>query len=1493
MVRKALPAIIVALFLIASAAPFITTFNSTEQDLAGDPPTSFDPSWIPISTPQELALMGSGGEYPVNGKYYLTNDIDFTASEGVDLNGGFDITVSVSIGVPTANMVMVALYHSGTTTGVTSTNNILVSLNGVIYIVTPSTSGTYFAFFDITSDLLDDLSVLEVVAGGVTNNAPSGVGDSNFAVAAVFTPAAGETELSKVVKSNGNMNMLTPITGFSGTFDGNGKKIIGLEISSYGAAYAGLFGSLTSPSSFNNIALEGGSTVSVAAATTVYAGGLAGRSDNGATIKDSYNTNDVTSISLGITYAAGLIGNSGPMTIRDSYNAGDVRAFSTSSNTIAAGLVGSSGSTTITDSYNEGTISSDTGGTSTSYSAGLIGQASSLTVTDSYNIGAVSAKTTVGGLLSNTSGSLNVERCYNEGSVSASLIKGSAGSIVAGGLIGNSSITTITDSHNDGDVSTSGSASGTVAAGGLAGTPNVSTIKRCYSTGEITSGAAGGLLGVTGNGGRTNIEDSYTTGNVKGVSQAGGLIGELKGSGSGDPSKITKSYTTGDIMTLGGSSVGFKYAGGLIGGSNAPIEVTSCYTTGEIKATGAEVMHAGGLMGYTYQNLSVTIMLCFTTGDVTASTTRTESSTTSYANAGGLIGTNRGNTTIMNAYVRGDVSTTASSTAYETHTGGIIGQILTQSSSATILTNCYVTGEITSTSNRGGIVGNAIEGRTYIINCYFLEETGLDIYGGTSVPTIDGIEGGGRLNEPSGGLTEADLKDEVSYHDSSIGNMTMVGSTPYFGWDFNNIWDIDYTEVINNGYPFFRWAIFTEHPVDIHVNIIPDSKFSISTYFVSADLQWQKSTDGITWNDITGADKLDYITTASDNFGDMFRCLVGPTPSNSAMILGFDLTINITGTGELQYGGGDISSNTVINNVPTKEIEFTVDAGEGYRLDSITLGGTDITDTVDEENKFIVDTTASRTLTVIFALLPQYTITVEVNDTLGGSVSPDSEGSVTHGNDHDITVTETMGYWSDFFLDGIHSSEWENGTYDTNDLGGGIVILTLKNVTADHVVSVIFEKVSFDVVAFVRDGEGQGDITPKGHTAKYGDNVPFTITSNPGYRISYVEVGDDGSVYGEDPGRLIDISTEIDDDGVYILADIKGLYWIAVGFEEMPDVVTTSVRSGNGTITPAGSTEITSEDKMVTIEITPDVGWTIYQLYINDEISYQWYSGNTFQLTILEDTLVEVVFVDRFTINASVDGIGGTISPSGKVEVLLGADKEFTFLPAKGYSIERILVENEDVEVASEYLFENVDRHHSIVVIFAALEYGVYVEGYDEAKVEFTLDPLPVTIEDVLTLTLTPFEGYDVTVIGVDVGTLTYNDSDGCWEITDIDAECTITISIVPLVYYITVDDDYDDTIVTLVDVSATEVTIETTVSVILTVIEGHSAKITVDAGTLMYNDSDDAWVITGINANCTITLLIDVPEEPGSGINLMWIVIAIVIAAVAGIVVYVSRKNK
>jgi hypothetical protein len=71
-----------------------------------------------------------------------------------------------------------------------------------------------------------------------------------------------------------------------------------------------------------------------------------------------------------------------------------------------------------------------------------------------------------------------------------------------------------------------------------------------------------------------------------------------------------------------------------------------------------------------------------------------------------------------------------------------------------------------------------------------------------------------------------------------------------------------------------------------------------------------------------------------------------------------------------------------------------------------------------------------------------------------------------------------------------------------------------------------------------------------------------------------------------------------------------------------------------------------------------------------------------------------------FTITTSA-GSGGTISPSGSVQIAAGESQTFTITPSNGYQVNSILVDGTHMGTLSTYTFSNVRANHSISASFA------------------------------------------------------------------------------------------------------------------------------------------------------------------------------------------------
>ncbi|MCX5909651.1 MAG: malectin domain-containing carbohydrate-binding protein, partial [Deltaproteobacteria bacterium] len=75
--------------------------------------------------------------------------------------------------------------------------------------------------------------------------------------------------------------------------------------------------------------------------------------------------------------------------------------------------------------------------------------------------------------------------------------------------------------------------------------------------------------------------------------------------------------------------------------------------------------------------------------------------------------------------------------------------------------------------------------------------------------------------------------------------------------------------------------------------------------------------------------------------------------------------------------------------------------------------------------------------------------------------------------------------------------------------------------------------------------------------------------------------------------------------------------------------------------------------------------------------------------------------VSQFTMTATA-GAGGTISPSGGVNVVAGSDQTFTITPNSGYRIADVKVDGVTVGAITSKTFTNVTSNHTIEASFTA-----------------------------------------------------------------------------------------------------------------------------------------------------------------------------------------------
>ena len=190
---------------------------------------------------------------------------------------------------------------------------------------------------------------------------------------------------------------------YTGTFDGNGKTITGLTVTT-SDQYAGLFGYIGSGGTVKNVVLEDVQITSDN--SSGYAGGVAG---------DSWGTIENCSVSgsvSGTTFAGGVVGSQWGGSITGCNSSATVKGV-----IFAGGIAGETNSgASLTGCYATGDVTVENDGTNNSHAGGVVGYNGGGTLTACYATGSVTGSGSgtiyVGGVTgSNNLGTLTA--CYH------------------------------------------------------------------------------------------------------------------------------------------------------------------------------------------------------------------------------------------------------------------------------------------------------------------------------------------------------------------------------------------------------------------------------------------------------------------------------------------------------------------------------------------------------------------------------------------------------------------------------------------------------------------------------------------------------------------------------------------------------------------------------------------------------------------------------------------------------------------------------------------------------------------------------------------------------------------------------------------------------------------------------------------------------------------------------------------------------------------------
>jgi hypothetical protein len=597
---------------------------------------------ISISSQTDLADIGIIDSKPLSGSYYLANSFEIVAPiDGSSYVGGTFTGTFDGNGKTISNLVK-PLFD------VVDGSSSEVLINDLNLVVTDTVIGSGILANSGTNARIESVTTAGNVSyGGANIGGLIGTG-TNLVVTDVHTRSGVLTNLGWsgytggiIGLANGVLEGRNRITDSSST----------LTIDSNSASVGGLVGNLATSNGLIQDSFYSGTVTG-----NIYVGGLVGA--NYGIIERSNSSGSITANS-GV---GGLVGLQTGGEIKNSTSS----AMVTTASSFAGGLVGQSQADgailpTVENSHTSGLVN---GGTSGTQIGGLIGQSVGV-VSQSWASGRVIGRDDVGGLIGNLLG--NVDRSYASGDVS--------GIANVGGLIGRSegsdpNTFVIQNSYALGDINLANDDtnwSSAVNAGGLIGATANSRVTNTYATGDVGAmTAGGGLIGRIFS--ETLLENSFATGNVYiSSSHAGGLVGDV------NDAELNNLMATGDVVSRGNTNL---YLGGLVGNS-VNSEISNSKYIGSINFEELSVGNndnVGGAIGYaTSTNLN------------NVHSTATVNTNGSYV--GGLIG-----------YAFGEVTIQNSSTIYNlngyNYVGGLVGYSFSIFSNGLSLQNSFGRGTI-------------------------------------------------------------------------------------------------------------------------------------------------------------------------------------------------------------------------------------------------------------------------------------------------------------------------------------------------------------------------------------------------------------------------------------------------------------------------------------------------------------------------------------------------------------------------------------------------------------------------------------------------------------------------------------------------------------------------------------------------------------------------------------------------------------------------------
>ena len=360
--------------------------------------------------------------------------------------------------------------------------------------------------------------------------------------------------------------------------------------------------------------------------------------------------------------------------------------------------------------------------------------------------------------------------------------------------------------------------------------------------------------------------------------------------------------------------------------------------------------------------------------------------------------------------------------------------------------------------------------------------------------------------------------------------------------------------------------------------------------------------------------------------------------------------------------GGSISAaGTRVVNYGARPT-YTITPDIGYKIDSVFVNGFNI---IINNNSYMFDSVKSnQTIRVIFS---KQRLNILSESGVGGSISPSGVVIANSGE----SVTYQFFAAAGFVLDSIIID-------DTNVIINNITSYTFRDIKVDHKIRVKFKRTLFEITSIV--GEG-GLINVNGRVlVNVGQSYSFYLKTQTGYVLDSLLI--DGVV--------------VDTTSVYTFTNIQTNHTIQAKYKRTNYIIYSQTNEG-GFISPRGQViRNIGEDQKYTI--IPQVGYLIDSVVV-DGNKVDSTTSYTFKSIDRSHNIYVYFKSNRYEITSSA-GVGGKISPQGKVYLQAGQSQEYKIKANNNTEIDSVFVDGLYVGKLSVYRFENVQMGHTIRATF-------------------------------------------------------------------------------------------------------------------------------------------------------------------------------------------------